>query len=103
MNSATSVFTVVSCLHKKANTWEIGFLFSSSRMKSVSLRKKLSLDCWPENTVINRVRNHRRHQDFLRGGGLKGRESSSAKGASNLGGPWTCFPGVGAHSVKFGG
>ena len=33
-----------------------------------------------------------RSQNFLRGGRLKGRESSSTEGASNLEGPWTYFP-----------
>ena len=35
---------------------------------------------------------HKRHEDFMRGGRLKGRESSYAESASNLGGPWPCFP-----------
>ena len=30
---------------------------------------------------------HKRHEDFMRGGRLKGRESSYAESASNLGGP----------------
>ena len=56
--------------------------------------------------------NHRRHsphQEFLRGGRRKCRESSSAKGTSYLRGPWTwfqekffCLRGVGVYSLKYG-